>query len=97
MSNEITLLFFKISGISPSTILWASPSIIAVFPTPGSPMRQGLFFVLLHNIWIILSISSFLPITGSIFPSKHFLVISVEKPFKVGVLLLFLYLLFTAL
>ena len=30
----------------PSTIRCASPSAIAVLPTPGSPIRHGLFFVL---------------------------------------------------
>src|SRR5262245_64013868 len=35
----------KDSGTSPATIRWARPSTIAVLPTPGSPMRTGLFFV----------------------------------------------------
>ena len=30
---------------SPEAILRASPSTTAVLPTPGSPMRTGLFFV----------------------------------------------------
>uniref|UniRef100_A0A7C9CZG3 Uncharacterized protein n=1 Tax=Opuntia streptacantha TaxID=393608 RepID=A0A7C9CZG3_OPUST len=42
---------------------------MAVLPTPGSPMRTGLFLVLLERIWIHLRISSSLPITGSSFPS----------------------------
>ena len=33
------------SGTSPATIRWASPSTIAVLPTPGSPISTGLFFV----------------------------------------------------
>lgn len=45
------------------------PSEIAVFPTPGSPMRTGLFLVLLDKIWMHLRISSSLPITGSSFPA----------------------------
>ena len=45
------------------------PSAIAVFPTPGSPIRTGLFLVLLERIWMHLRISSSLPITGSSFPS----------------------------
>ena len=36
-------------------------------PTPGSPIRTGLFFVLLHKTLITLRISSSLPITGSSF------------------------------
>lgn len=49
--------------------LKAHPSEIAVFPTPGSPISTGLFFVLLERIWIHLRISSSLPITGSSFPA----------------------------
>ena len=44
-SRESTRLFFRVSGISPLMILWARPSTMAVFPTPGSPMMTGLFFV----------------------------------------------------
>ena len=43
------------------------PSTIAVFPTPGSPTKRGLFFKRLDNICIVLSISKFLPINLSIF------------------------------
>ena len=50
----------------PFEIFSASPSTTAVFPTPGSPIRHGLFFNLLDNISIILFISFFLPITGSL-------------------------------
>ena len=74
MSTLTTLLFFNVSGTSPATIFSANPSAIAVFPTPGSPIKQGLFFVLLDNIWITLSISVLLPITGSSFPSVALLV-----------------------
>ena len=44
--------FFPIrwAGTSPETILWASPSTRLVFPTPGSPMRIGLLFLLLPSI-----------------------------------------------
>ena len=63
-------LFFMLSGTAPEAICWASPSITAVFPTPGSPTRQGLFFVLLLKICIRRPISSFRPITGSSFPSS---------------------------
>ena len=38
------------SGTSPCAIFSASPSAIAVLPTPGSPIRQGLFFVRLERI-----------------------------------------------
>ena len=49
---------------------WASPSTIAVLPTPGSPTRTGLFFVLRDRIWITRRISASRPITGSIFPVR---------------------------
>lgn len=47
----------------------ARPSAMAVLPTPGSPMRQGLFLVRRDRIWITRSISVALPITGSSRPS----------------------------
>ena len=62
------VLFFKIAGTSPETILLASPSTTAVLPTPASPISTGLFFVFLHKISIILSISESLPMIGSILP-----------------------------
>ena len=37
--------FNKFSGTSPEIIRVASPSTIAVFPTPGFPISTGLFFV----------------------------------------------------
>jgi len=80
-----TLLFFNNSGTSPEFIFCANPSTIAVLPTPGSPIKHGLFFVLLDNIWITLSISTFLPTTGSNFPSSAFLVKSSPNWFNVGV------------
>jgi len=52
-------------GTVPSQIRHAMASTIAVLPTPGSPIKHGLFFVLLLNIWIILPISFSRPTTGS--------------------------------
>ena len=69
-----SLLFLTVAGTFPFTILCARPSTIAVFPTPGSPIRQGLFLVLLLRIWITRLISSCLPITGSSLPSAASLV-----------------------
>ena len=69
-SRTTTRLSFTVSGTIPVTIRCASPSTIAVFPTPGSPVRQGLFFVLLLRIWISLAISLSLPTTGSSLPSS---------------------------
>ena len=65
------VLSLRPSGTSPASILMARPSTTAVFPTPGSPMRTGLFFVLLERICITCLISESLPITGSSLPSRH--------------------------
>ena len=68
ISREKIVLSFKFSGTSPCNIRCARPSAIAVLPTPGSPIRTGLFFVRLDNICIARLISESLPITGSILP-----------------------------
>ena len=56
-SSVITRLFLTVSGTSPCTIRCARPSTIAVLPTPGSPIRHGLFFVRLERICTSLRIS----------------------------------------
>ena len=56
--------------MSPETMRWASPSTIAVFPTPGSPMSTGLFLVRRESTWITRLISSSRPMTGSSFPRR---------------------------
>ena len=68
-SSVITLRPISPSGTSSPTIFNARPSAMAVLPTPGSPMRHGLFFVLLESISTTCSTSSSRPITGSILPS----------------------------
>ena len=68
ISSSHIVLFFKDSGTSPFTIRRASPSTIAVLPTPASPIKTGLFLVLRDKTLVIPLISSSLPITGSIFP-----------------------------
>jgi hypothetical protein len=45
MSSATSRLSRSPSGTSPATMRWASPSTIAVLPTPGSPISTGLFFV----------------------------------------------------
>ena len=45
--------FFRLSGTSPLTMRWARPSTIAVLPTPGSPIRTGLFLVRRESTWRI--------------------------------------------
>ena len=47
-----------------SLILLASPSIIAVFPTPCAPTKIGLFLFFLLRICMILCTSFSLPISG---------------------------------
>jgi hypothetical protein len=69
MSSEIRRLPFKPSGTSPSAMRRARPSTIAVLPTPGSPMRTGLFLVRRLSTWMTRRISSSRPMTGSILPS----------------------------
>ncbi len=68
MSRAITRRSRRLSGTSPSTIRWASPSTIAVLPTPGSPISTGLFLVRRERTWITRRISSSRPITGSSLP-----------------------------
>ena len=68
MSSERTRRPFSPSGTSPSTMRWASPSTIAVLPTPGSPMSTGLFLVRRWSTWTVRRISSSRPMTGSSLP-----------------------------
>ena len=86
ISSWITFLPSRISGTSEFTILVASPSATAVLPTPGSPRRTGLFFVLLARIWITRSISFSLPTTGSSLCSCAARVKSVPNSSRLGVL-----------
>ena len=60
----------RAAGTSPSTMRWARPSATAVLPTPGSPIRTGLFLVRRDRIWMARRISSSRPITGSSLPSR---------------------------
>ena len=69
-SNVTTSFWLNIAGISPSTIRCDNPSATAVFPTPGSPIKTGLFLRRRTKIWITRSISSSRPITGSNFFSS---------------------------
>ena len=69
MSRVRTRLLSRMSGTSPATMRWARPSAMAVLPTPGSPMRAGLFFVLRPRIWMTRSISFSRPMTGSSLPA----------------------------
>ena len=70
ISSAISRRSRKLSGTSPLAIRSASPSAIAVLPTPGSPIRTGLFLVRRAKIWMVRRISSSRPITGSSLPSR---------------------------
>ena len=67
-SSVTTCLSANVFGISPRTIRCAKPSTIAVLPTPGSPIKTGLFFVRRLNTCTTRRISSSRPITGSSLP-----------------------------
>ena len=64
----------------------ASPSTIALLPTPGSPIRIGLFFLRRHKISVTRFISFSLPTTGSSLPSAAALVRSVANLSSTGIL-----------
>ena len=70
ISKEKICFDFKFSGTSPRIIRCAKPSAIAVLPTPGSPIRIGLFFVRRLRICNTRRISSSRPITGSSLPLR---------------------------
>ena len=51
ISKLYTIFSLIISGTFPSTINFAKPSTIAVFPTPGSPTIITLFFLRRAIVW----------------------------------------------
>ena len=85
MSSIIKRLPCISSGTSRLTIFWAKPSAIAVFPTPGSPTKTGLFLVRRLKIWIKRRTSVPRPTTGSKLCSRANLVKSLAKESNVGV------------
>ena len=70
ISIAMIRLFLSDSGTSPLMIRRASPSTMAVLPTPGSPISTGLFFVRRESTCMIRRISLSRPMTGSIFPRR---------------------------
>ena len=68
------------------TIRSAKPSTMAVLPTPGSPIKIGLFFFRRDKIWETLSISFSLPTIGSRLPFSAMRVMSLPKLSNTGVL-----------
>ena len=75
-SSETSRRPLSESGTSPATRRWASPSTTAVLPTPGSPIRTGLFFVRRARTWTTRRISVSRPITGSSLPARATAVMS---------------------
>ena len=88
-SSEIIRLLNKTLDTFFWVILNAKPSAIADLPTPGSPIKRGLFFFLLLSICETLCISSFLPTIGSKTPFSAIKVKSFPKLSKTGVFVFF--------
>ncbi|MNL00087.1 hypothetical protein D3C87_1205060 [compost metagenome] len=78
-SSVSKLVLAMIAGTSPSAMRSASPSTSAVFPTPGSPTRMGLFLRRRARMSIICRISTSRPKTGSICPARALAVMSIVK------------------
>ncbi|MGC0330587.1 hypothetical protein RKD23_003577 [Streptomyces sp. SAI-170] len=78
-SSATSRLSLSDSGTSPFTIRWASPSTTAVLPTPGSPIRTGLFLVRRDSTCTTRRISWSRPMTGSSLPSRAAAVKSVPN------------------
>ena len=85
MSSATMRLSNSVRDTFLSTILSARPSTIALLPTPGSPMSTGLFFLRRASICAMRSISFARPTTGSSFPSRAAIVISVPNESMAGV------------
>jgi len=87
--EAISRLITRLSKRILDTFLWtirsASPSTIADLPTPGSPIRTGLFFFLRLRICASLSISFSRPTIGSRRFSAAARVMSVPKLSRTGV------------
>ncbi len=79
MSSTRTVTSLSEGGTSPEATRCAKPSTTAVFPTPASPVRMGLFCRRRSSTWMIWRISSSRPEIGSISPERARSVRSVEK------------------
>ena len=82
MSRDNTRLPLSESGTSPATMRCAKPSTMAVLPTPGSPIKTGLFLLRRCSTWMARRISSSRPITGSSLPERARSVKSMQYFFK---------------
>ena len=84
-SSVITRLLNNARDTFRSIIREANPSAMALLPTPGSPMRIGLFFLRRLRICAIRSSSFSRPTMGSSLPSSAALVRSRPKLSRTGV------------
>ena len=84
-SKVTTRLLNKIRETFFWTMRKANPSAMAVLPTPGSPIKIGLFFFLRERICATRSISFSRPMIGSSLSSSAILVRSRPKLSKTGV------------
>ena len=66
VERDDALVLETLGHVAHVTMRRARPSTIAVLPTPGSPIRTGLFFVRRERTWMTRRISSSRPMTGSI-------------------------------
>ena len=86
MSSATRRLLCSIGDVRFAAIICANPSTMALLPTPGSPIRIGLFFLRRHSISCRRNISLSRPTTGSNPPSLATFVRSVAKASITGVL-----------
>ena len=84
-SSVLTDTCFSDGGTSPAAMRNANPSTTAVFPTPASPVRIGLFCRRRVRISTICRISKSRPRMGSIFPALACAVRSTVNWFNAGV------------
>ena len=78
-SSSWTSLSRSLAGTSPRAMRKARPSATAVLPTPGSPIRQGLFLVRRERICTTRWISFSRPMMLSSWPFRALAVKSVQK------------------
>ncbi len=78
-SSDISFTLRSASGTSPAAIRSARPSATAVLPTPGSPVRIGLFCRRRVRMSITCRISPSRPRIGSILPARAWAVRSVQN------------------
>ena len=86
ISSVIMRLLNRVGEQRCMTIISASPSTMALLPTPGSPIRMGLFFLRRPKISTTRSISRSRPTQGSNLPNAAWSVKSVPKLSNTGVL-----------